>query len=243
MGIYVSVTPEGTVSYPMHRHGEFEVMYYFEGTGYMRTEKGNVAFEPGTVIIVPPGIMHGSVSENGFANISVGGDFSGLFMFSSVVRLSDGSDGQAKTLAELIVKNRHGGKEYLSALCVAYATFLLQRTECETPIDQKISSVIAEMEKRYADKNFSVTETLKKSGYAEDYIRAEFKKRSGRTPVGMLRWIRIERAKSLLEIYAGSRSIAEIADACGFDDVTYFSKKFKEACGISPDGYRKKHAL
>ena len=191
---------------------------------------------------MPPGIEHGSVSRSGFVNISIGGDFSHLFMFSSPFSITDSSDGEALTLAQLVLKNRYGSEEYLLALCTAFAKLILKNIECVSPINQKISDIIAKIERNYAEATFNVTNLLKESGYAEDYIRAEFKKRIGKTPVEMLTKIRIENAKNLLEIYSQTMSIGQIAVACGFDDPTYFSKKFKSLCGVSPNEYRKNNA-
>ena len=235
----VSVTPPNTRSYPIHRHGVWEIMYYLEGEGYMATERGEIPFERGSIIIVPPETPHGSVSENGFVNISVAGDFSHLLMFDAPVRLRDGASGEGETLARMILNNRYAGEGYLSALCIAYASFLLQSAACESPIERCVRDIVKEIEKGCADPSFCVTELLKESGYAEDYIRAEFKKVTRTTPIRFLTKIRVDRAKSLLDIYGKSRTLTEIAAACGFDDVIYFSKKFKELTGQSPDRYRR----
>ena len=75
-------TEDGITNYPLHVHKNFEIMIYVEGKGYMRTEHGDIPFQPGTIIIVPPNIKHGSRSENQFKNISIEGDFSGYFDFA-----------------------------------------------------------------------------------------------------------------------------------------------------------------
>ena len=36
------------------------------------------------------------------------------------------------------------------------------------------------------------------------------------------------------------KSIADIADECGFTDASYFAKSFKSSFGISPKDYRAK---
>ena len=62
MDIQINRTQDGTISYPLHSHMNYEIMYYIEGTGFLRTEDKEYSFVPGTIIIVPPCIMHGSVS-------------------------------------------------------------------------------------------------------------------------------------------------------------------------------------
>ena len=64
-----------------------------DGNGFLATTQGNISFEKGDIIIVPPRILHGSVSERGFVNISVGGDFNNLFMFDKPVKLFDNNEG------------------------------------------------------------------------------------------------------------------------------------------------------
>jgi AraC-like DNA-binding protein len=214
-------------------------MYYLEGEGYLATELGEIPFERGSIIIVPPETPHGSVSEKGFVNISVAGDFSHLLMFDAPVRLRDGGSGEGETLARMILNNRYAGEGYLSALCIAYASFLLQSAACESPIEQRVRAIVKEIENGYADPCFHVTELLRGSGYAEDYIRAEFKRVTRMTPIRFLTKVRVDRAKGLLDIYGKSRTLTEIASVCGFDDVIYFSKKFKEFTGQSPDRYRR----
>ena len=238
MSYSAHITEPGTIRYPMHRHDEWEIMYYTEGQGYMLTEKGKIPFEKCDAILVPPGILHGSVSENGFVNISVVGDFSHLFMFDTPVRVSDMGRQDGQMLSTLIFDNRYGRKEYLSALCTAYAKYLLQNMQCDSPLGAAVTEVVRIIDKEYTDSNFCVTDLLKSSGFAEDYLRAAFKKQTGLTPIGFLHKVRIEHAKTLLDIYGKSRSITDIAAACGYDDVVYFSKRFKEYVGISPDSYR-----
>ena len=50
---------------------------------------------------------------------------------------------------------------------------------------------------------------------------------------------RIQRAQTLLS--ASPSSIAEIAEACGFGDVYYFSRAFKKRTGLPPGQYRKQN--
>jgi AraC-type DNA-binding domain-containing proteins len=62
----------------------------------------------------------------------------------------------------------------------------------------------------------------------------------GRTPRDYLRFLRIERAKSLLA--ASDAPVTEVATAAGFGDPAYFARAFREAVGMSPRAYRKRNA-
>ncbi len=237
--ISVSKTAEGTKKYPLHKHSNWEIMYYLEGEGYLATEGQNIPFQKGSIIIVPPTLMHGSVSKNGFVNISIGGEFNHLLMHDKPLVLFDNAASDGEKLASLIFENRFAAPEYLSALCSAYIHFLLQNIECESSLSFAVAQIIKDATENFSDAGFNITESLNKSGYAEDYIRASFKEKTGQTPVAFLTKIRILHAKKLFEIYSKSISVCEAAEKCGFDDLVYFSKRFKQLVGVSPDIYRK----
>ena len=66
-----------------------------------------------------------------------------------------------------------------------------------------------------------------------------FRSTIGTTPIRYLREYRIEQAANRL---ANSRaSIADIASACGFQDISYFTKTFREMKGSTPKEYYRLH--
>lgn len=237
--IRVTITQKGIKKYPLHKHNNWEIMHYVSGTGHLATEKENIPFQKGSIIIVPPKTVHGSVSENGFVNISVSGDFNHLLMFEKTTVLKDNSSADGETLAKLIFNNRYSSGDYLSALCTAYITFVLQNAEYENNVSTAVAEIIKAITENFSALAFDVTQLLNKSGYAEDYIRSEFKKITSLTPVQFLTKLRIENAQKLFEIYGKSITVSEVAEVCGFSDTIYFSKRFKQCVGLSPDAYRK----
>lgn len=238
---FASITPVGTVKYPMHKHNTYEVMCYLEGSGYLATEHVNIPFDKGSIIIVPPGVLHGSVSKEGFRNVSVGGDFNNMFFFNKPTLIRDDANSSGEMLAKLILNNYTSESEYLLSLINTYAYFILKSSELKNPTKKAISQIISQISEGFTDTDFDVTDVLNKSGYAEDYMRSEFKKMTGRAPVAYLNELRLRHAAKLLEIYSANISISELSYACGFSDPVYFSKKFKDFTGISPLNYQKKH--
>lgn len=237
--IFVTLTPKGTIRYPLHQHSYWEVSCYLSGRGHLATANGDIPFEEGSIIIVPPRTVHGSVSENGFVNIAIGGDFSHLFLFQEPVALRDNAAREGQTLAKLILRNRYANREYLSTLCTAYVHFLLQNAQCGSRISRVVAELITGITEHFSDPHFTPAPLLRSSGYAEDYIRTQFKNATTLTPVQFLTRTRITHAQKLLEIYGGSITVAEAALACGFEDPVYFSKRFKQLTGVSPDQYKK----
>ncbi|NLB72895.1 MAG: helix-turn-helix domain-containing protein [Firmicutes bacterium] len=64
-----------------------------------------------------------------------------------------------------------------------------------------------------------------------------FKKETGSAPIDYLTGLRLEKAKELLSSL--DLSISEIAEKCGYEDPSHFSKVFKKAQGIPPSVFRK----
>lgn len=56
------------------------------------------------------------------------------------------------------------------------------------------------------------------------------------TLVDYLTWVRMERAKFMLKKY--HFRLHEVATRCGFQDVNYFFRVFKERTGMTPSQYR-----
>ena len=239
MSYTINCTQDGVVQYPMHTHKNYEIMMYLEGEGYMRTELGNIPFEVGTIVIVPPNIKHGSISENGFRNISIEGDFEAYFGFDTVKSFEDNETQEGKMLAEMIYENRYGNDTYLASLCTAYVCFLLQRFELDSAMQRSVKKITDEISQNAFDPQIDLALILSQSRYSEDYIRSCFKKITGKTPSEFLTDIRIKHACFLIDIYKNALSLSEIAERCGYLDYVYFSKKFKSVMGMSPREYRK----
>ncbi|MBE6645829.1 MAG: helix-turn-helix domain-containing protein [Ruminococcaceae bacterium] len=239
MNYIINRTEEGLTRYPMHTHKNYEIMLYLEGAGYMRTEVGDFPFRRGTVVIVPPNIKHGSVSENGFKNISIEGSFNQYLHMDTVTSFEDNISQDGMALARMIYENRYGNAAYLNALCTAYVCFLMQQLDVESVIRQRVNAIAFEISENALNAEIDLASILSKSGYAEDYVRARFKKITGKTPNEFLTEIRIRHACFLIDIYKVELSLTEIAERCGYTDYPYFSKKFKSVMKISPREYQK----
>lgn len=235
MEYQISITQDGVISYPMHKHTFCEIMLYLEGNGYLRTDTGNIPFESGTAIIVPQNIMHGSVSEKGFKNISIGGNFKNLLLFDRPVSVKTTTD--SRILGKLIYDNKFSDGSYLNSLINCYITSLLQTFKASSQTDIAIDRIIKDISTNAFNSDFSVTSALNLSGYAEDYIRAKFKIATGKTPTQFVNSIRIDHACKLIDIYGEEISVTELSEKCGFSNSAYFSRVFKRIKVMSPMQY------
>jgi signal transduction histidine kinase/DNA-binding response OmpR family regulator len=102
-----------------------------------------------------------------------------------------------------------------------------------TSFDEKfLTKVLAIIEERMSDENFSVDELSKESGYSNMHFYRKIKALSGETPSQFLRTIRLKRAAEMLR--AKSDNVTQISYAVGFRNLPYFIKCFKEQFGVTP---------
>ena len=238
MNFYVFKTEAGTRRYPLHEHRHYELMLYMKGRGDLRTTQGNIPFEPGVIVIVPPGMRHGSCSKDEFCNISIEGEWDQYFHFDSIVVAKDNERSEGSRLVHLIYENRESVGAYLDSLCCAFVNFVLQQLKDESETTRAVKKIAEKIAAHALDTELDVSQILRNSDYSEDYIRACFRKEIGKTPIEFLTEIRMKHACYLINIYRNSLSLTEISEKCGYRDYIYFSKKFKEYTGSSPRSYR-----
>lgn len=100
-------------------------------------------------------------------------------------------------------------------------------------LDKKfMDSILSIMESEIGNENFTVEELVSRVGMSRTALYNKVKALSGESPNTLLRIVRLNRAKTLLE--QKGVSIAEVAYQVGFMDVKYFSACFKKRFGISP---------
>ena len=223
--------------YPEHRHKHYEIIIYTKGTGFLKTDNQQIPFSQGTVIIVPPNTSHCSLSEGQVERIYIAGNLERTINISTPTYLAGEKSGDGLILAELIYQNRYKNPVYLTSLINAFINYILQSIQINDRIDEEINLILSEITDNFSDCNLNLGAILRKSGYAEDYIRDRFKKVTGKTPVRFLTEIRISHACLLIDFYKNSISLSEIAEKCGYIDYVYFSRRFKEITGVSPRKY------
>ena len=86
-------------------------------------------------------------------------------------------------------------------------------------------------------KDLTMADVANHVGYSHSHFSKVFKDEMGCGFRAYLNQIRVEKSKALL--LAGTLSIAEICDLCGFEDQSYHCKVFKKLVGVTPDKFRK----
>lgn len=96
---------------------------------------------------------------------------------------------------------------------------------------QALKAATDYMEQNYREK-ITVEELAVRSGYSASHFARIFTKVYATSPIQYLNRIRIMHAKNLLR--TGQYTMTQIAQECGFSNVYYFSRCFKQITGTPP---------
>ncbi|WP_224815397.1 AraC family transcriptional regulator [Hasllibacter sp. MH4015] len=78
------------------------------------------------------------------------------------------------------------------------------------------------------------------AGRSQAHVCREARRHLGLSPTQYVNRIRIQHAAMMLS--GSAHPIAAIAEDCGFENLSYFHKLFREQYGTTPRGYRQRHA-
>lgn len=220
----------------MHAHDCWEIILLSKGSNIYTVGTQQFIMQPGDVLVVPPGILHGAVSEEGFTDMFIRARNLHL---TGVMHRKD-QEGDVRTLMNMLHRvtmqreYRHEAiaEKLLEAVCEYLARYAGQKYRYEFVITLKNLLYY-----NLGNPDFQIADAVRELGYTTDYVRKCFVKELGKTPLEYLTMLRLQQAGKLLaqETYL---SIEEVAGNCGFRDSFYFSRLFKKQFGQSPREYR-----
>lgn len=111
----------------------------------------------------------------------------------------------------------------------------LLNSERETSTENIVNSIIQYLHTNY-DKYINFAQIASSYNFSASYLTKIFKEHTGTSPIKYLIEYRLKMAKCML--LDTHLTIKEIAEKTGFVDQFYFSKCFKNYCGVSPSEYR-----
>ena len=103
-------------------------------------------------------------------------------------------------------------------------------------VSQKIKNAKTIIENRYSDSLFSIESVAEEIQISTTYLRREFHRAYGISPITYLKDIRIKRAMQLLLTH--NLTVTKIAELCGYSSTSYFIQDFHKVLGESPTEYR-----
>lgn len=240
---YVGEHPR-TFEVRWHSHELWRLVYCTGGEGAFHLEGGTlVPYRQGQVVAIPPGASHMNLSEEGFTNIHLSMR-DPAFPYKSPFVVDDDEEEhirKAFTEAKFYYLSDIRGRELILAalgdLIVSYMIVFQNYQHCSESVEQIRASII----RNVSNPRFALDQEIRRLPFHYDYLRRLFKREMGLTPLEYLTSLRMKKAEELLTgLGARERSMAEVAECCGFSDPLYFSRVFKKHFGCSPSAFAKR---
>lgn len=102
-----------------------------------------------------------------------------------------------------------------------------------------IMPAVKYIEEHFLTGKISVSALAEKCGISESYLKKLFIKRFSVSPVKYIVQLKINYACDLL--LSGRYTTAQIADFCGYTNVHFFYRQFKEYVGVTPTEFQNKY--
>ena len=118
----------------------------------------------------------------------------------------------------------------------SFEALLLATDQKNSHHDEQIIKVQEWLQKHYTE-TINLTEVAQRFGLNSRTFNRRFRLAAGKTPMQYLQEVRVDQARELLK--QSNLSIAEIAFAVAYQDVSYFTGLFKRLQGVTPNAYRR----
>lgn len=254
----------------IHWHPEVQIYYFSQGNVEMYSNDGSAHMEQGDIYIVTPGQDHGvrvlsqeaiyfsvlfdlkaisADEEHFFQKEFVEPLATGKLEFSKVIHVTDEDYQQFCGPVQRLVE-QHETKDkltvYMAVMQICWALMHRSRPQNNAVIGNTREHDAVRQCADYMREHFSEKITLDQLAEMvnlhPNYLCTVFNKYSGCSPMTYLNKCRMRRARKLLR--KSDLSITQVAEQCGFNSASFFSKRFKALMGTSPkeysDAYRKK---
>lgn len=235
------------VSTEQNWHDELEIELCTEGEGEVLLDGKSYPFCAGDVIIVNSGVLHhtGSSARVVYTCLiprldlcrTVGLDPTRI-CFEPLVR-----DDELAELITSLARAEMDGSTLLFRCELLLRILLLvqnrytlpdaERVEIR-PHMQSVREAIALIRRDFSKK--ITLDAIAKSVYIDKYtLCREFKRATGQTVIEYVNSYRIQNSAQLI---SGGYTVSEAARACGFENMSFFTKTFKKYMGCLPSDYR-----
>ncbi len=220
------------------------------GSGSFWSEPtGELAIKPGTAFVLFPGVAHTYCPAKhtgwhehwiGFVGPTADRFWSDLFHPAQPL-IHVGEDSKLvsvfRDICELVEYQYQGSHGLLAAKSMEIAARLFAKTlpqhrhEDDGVIGKACTMMVESLNQPIDFERFAASVAMSYSVF-----RRRFKDHTGMAPNQYLLELRLEKASRLLR--NSTLSVERIAELVGFTSVSYFSRFFKERCGVSPLHFR-----
>lgn len=224
-------------------HEDIEILYCHAGSGQIMCNSVDYKFSQGDLFVVNSNELH--CSKTNFVMERYCLMIDSTFLRENHIDPQQlefhhtPDDCMATELFQKIIAEFNGSSTYKNAsirvlvlsLILHLAKFHSTPCSVQPQNDTAIKIAIGYLQSNYR-KHITLNELAAAVGLSKYHLTRKFKTATGITPVEYLTIIRCQNAQRLLmkNIY----TVSEVAELCGFESPSYFSKIFKKTIGLCP---------
>ena len=244
-----------------HWHTSVELIRIRKGSLTVTLNERSFEAKENDLIFVNSEVIHGAIPHDceyrclvfNPAFLKTGNDSCDLFLdnlLSQYFYLPDRiEDDEVKKIADYILDELDERKEGFNFKVIGLSSYLfgliqeknLYRREYNDGKDTqkiyKLKKVLKFIRENFA-REITLDDMAREANLSIKYFCSFFKNMTGTTPVKYLLTYRVERAAR--KLLGTEENITQIAYDCGFNDLSYFIKTFKEIKRVTPKNYRKR---
>ena len=227
-----------------HHHPGCELIYFIGGNCLNHLENGQVLpGRPGTILVVPPAMPHSQenleLTKTMFITFA-----SGIESFECSPRIIDVEHDTLteRWMNDICTMNENvtpASGEMTRGILYALISRLLQITtppDGESETHPVLAKALMYMDNHY-DRNINIDEVARQCAVSGGYLCSLFRKSLNQSPVQYLTRIRLKAAtQQLRNSYI---SVGEVAERCGYCDVNYFIRVFRNHLNCTPSEFRR----
>ena len=233
-------------------HENLELIYITSGSGSIRRGSNDIPVDQGDIFVANSNIPHRVctdrdlrcsylIIDNSFF-LSNGLDPEKLY-FQEIIRdpeLNELFDRVQQSYADYnpealcaVAEIRYAVLGVLCKLCRCYVTDRPagDRSAISPPVRQALAYI-----RSHLDEPLSLDLVARQLNVSKSYLAREFKAFTGQTVVQAINLIRCTQAQQMIE---NGTSVSQAAAACGYENLSYFSRTFKKLMGHLPSRSKK----
>jgi AraC family L-rhamnose operon transcriptional activator RhaR len=228
-----------------HRHAWCQAIVYVSGFGEQTMGAVRARIEPGTLVLLPPGVPHAFSRRGRHAPLCLLVDFrmrGARRRRATVCTVTRSEMSQLRAHVAHLVRLQSGARSALQwegavpvlevLLTLLRAAGWIERAAAaQRPVaDRGVGALLSTV-----SRTEPLATTIRRSGYHRDHLNRLVKKETGLTLGQYRAQLRLTKAKDLL---GGGMKVAHAGAAVGFADQGYFARWFRRQTGQTPSAWR-----
>lgn len=229
-------------------HKNIELLYCIGGGGFVRCGLESTEFTPGDIFVVNTDTPHsiGSDSSVQYRCLIIHSSFCeengipiGQLVFQKTIR-----DAAVCRLFEGVTDayDRRDSGDVCAIADIRYAVLGLLRTICreyavpgqrDAQADEYVKKAIRYIRQNMTE-NITLDDVAAFAGVSKFHLSRQFKAYTGSTVINTVNLIRCTEARRLIE---GGMQVSEAATACGYENLSYFTRAFKKHFQALPSSF------